>query len=319
MGRLAGQQQHSVRASDAGRRAEVLAAQLGGRENLTATFAGLLLPVLKGFLSTAARTGDRYPNGEGVVLHAAGTNDAGYEGYLTFDGIHSFGGHADLSMTAEDVDVLTRGELLTRGIIVNCDLCGRVAFTSLDRAGSSIICLRCGSDNALVSARWRYPPAGPAWYFDLHPVARDLLRDHGEVPLQLAHHLRSQARLYTDAAELEICNAAGSPVVEIDLPAYADGQVIVAEAKSSPTLGSKPAKEVRKKVMAADMVQADQLAFATTQPAWDPASLAAIRTTVAGHSWASGRRPAVRIITSLGSEACQDQRMQLTDGALTAW
>ncbi|WP_405102992.1 hypothetical protein [Micromonospora sp. NBC_01412] len=224
---LAGQQEKSVRLSDAGRRAEVLARLLGGREQLAATFAGPLLPVLCGFLSEEPATRDRYPGGEGVVLHAAGTNDAGYEGYLTFDGMKSFDPRGDENALAIDVDSMVTARLLIRGIIVDCKVCGRVNFISLDRAGGTITCPRCQASNPLTSTRWRQPVSGPTWYFDLHPVARDLLRNNGEVPLQLAHHLRAQARRYTDSAEFELCNSSGSALVELDLPAYADGQVIV--------------------------------------------------------------------------------------------
>ncbi|MET8530307.1 hypothetical protein [Micromonospora sp. NPDC005172] len=318
-GRLAVQHQHSIRVSDAGRRANVLQALLGGRENLAATFSGPLLSVLRGFLRNSRKSSERYRDGEGAVLHAAGTNDAGYEGYLTFEGVKAFGSRSTDEAVAADIDRLTGSGLLTRGIIVNCEQCGRVAFISLGRAGQDNICPRCGAANPLTSARWHQPVSGPPWYFDLHPVARDLLRDHGEVPLQLADYLRSRSRRYTDAAELELCNSAGSPIAEIDLPAYADGQVVIAEAKSSSTLGNKPAKEVQKKATAADLVQADQLIFATSESAWEAASLTAIRTTVRAQPWTGGQGPAVRIITGLGTERCQDRRMDLADGALSDW
>ncbi|MET8066543.1 hypothetical protein [Micromonospora sp. NPDC005313] len=316
---LAGQQEKSVRLSDAGRRAEVLTTLLGGREQLAATFAGPLLPVLRGFLSEKPATRERYPSGEGVVLHAAGTNDAGYEGYLTFDGMKSFDSRDDEKVLAADVDSMVTAGLLVRGIIVSCEVCGRVNFISLDLAGRTITCPRCQASNPLTSTRWRQPVSGPTWYFDLHPVARDLLRDNGEVPLQLAHHLRLKSRRYTDSAEFELCNDSGTALVELDLPAYVDGQVIVAEAKSSRTLGDHPTREAKKKVKAADTFQADQLIFATTETAWESRSLSAIHNAVHQHSWANGKPPALRIIAALGQNTCQDQRMDYQDGQLSPW
>lgn len=316
---LAGQRGKSARLSDAGRRAEVLRRLLGDRARLAATFAGPLLPVLREYLSDEARTDRRYPNGEGVVLHAAGTNDAGYEGYLTFDGMKNFDPRGNENVLAADIDSLITVGLLRRGIIVNCAVCGRVTFTDLDLAGQAITCPRCHARNPLTSARWHKPINGPTWYFDLHPVARDLLRNHGEVPLQLAHYLRTRARTYADTAEFELCDISGAAQVEVDLPAYADGQLIVAETKSSTTLGTDAAKEARKKVALADAFQADQIVVATTKATWDNASLTAIRDAVRDHRWTSGAPPAVRIITSLGTETCQDQRMNLANGQLASW
>jgi hypothetical protein len=315
---LAGQHGKTVQWSDAGRRAEVLRRLVGGRQPLAELFAGPMLPVLRGFLSDTGRSKDRYPDGGGVVLHAAGTNDAGWEGYLTFEGMQRFTDRADEAALVADVDDLTTTGILTRGIIVNCATCGRVSFITIDEAGRSNTCARCKASNPLTQPRWRHPSTGPQWFFDLHPVARDLLRSNGEVPLQLAHYLRGMARSYTDASEFELCEA-GKPRAELDLPAYADEQVVVGEAKSSTTLGSHPAKEATKKVLLADILQADQLLFATTQPHWEAASVNAIRTSVSSHDWARGEAPAVRIISSLGSKTCRDQRLNLQDGAVTTW
>jgi hypothetical protein len=105
----------------------------------------------------------------------------------------------------------------------------RVLSASTRRAAASPVC-GAGPRNPLTSSGRHESLSAPAWYFDLHPVARDLPRANGEVPLQLAHHLHSQGRRYIDASELELCNAVGTPIAEIDLLAYADGQVIVAEA-----------------------------------------------------------------------------------------
>ncbi|WP_405102990.1 hypothetical protein [Micromonospora sp. NBC_01412] len=95
--------------------------------------------------------------------------------------------------------------------------------------------------------------------------------------------------------------------------------MIVAEAKSSRTLGDRPPREAKKKVEAADTFQADQLIFATTETAWESRSLSAIHNAVHQHSWASGEPPALRIITALGLNTCQDQRMDYQDGQLSPW
>ena len=316
---LAQQQGGSVQLSPAGRRAEVLRRLLGDRAQLAATFAGPQLPVLRAYLSDKARTSDRYPNGEGVVLHAAGTNDAGYEGYLTFEGMKSFDSRDDDAALASDVDALIKASVLSRGIIVQCAVCDRVSFIAIDLAGRIVTCPRCQALNPLTSDRWRVPVGGPAWYFDLHPVARDLLREHGDVPLQLAQYLRTKARAYVDAAEFELGDGSANRIAEVDLPAYVDGELIVAETKSSQTLGSNPAREARKKARLADAFQADQLIFATTEAAWENASLAGMRDAVRAHTWSRGERPAVRIITSLGDDGCKDERLNIDNLQLSSF
>ena len=101
-------------------------------------------------------------------------------------------------------------------------------------------CPRCGTANELARAQWRDPVEEPSWYYDLHPVARELLADHGEVPLLLSRHLRSGSRRYDDVPELELRDDSGNPVAEADLIAVGDDEVIVAEAKSNDALGRNP-------------------------------------------------------------------------------
>jgi hypothetical protein len=130
------------------------------------------------------------------------------------------------------------------------------------------------------SAVWHPAAAEPKWYYDLHPVARELLADHGEVPLLLSRHLRSTARRYDDVPELELRDASDKPVAEADLVAVGNDEVIVAEAKSNDALGKNPREVKRaaaKRVMLADVLRADQIILATTQPEWNTSSLTEIR------------------------------------------
>lgn len=149
----------------------------------------------------------------------------------------------------------------------------------------------------MAQAQWRDPVDEPSWYYDLHPVARELLADHGDVPLLLSRHLRSKSRRYDDVPELELRDASGSPVAEADLIAVCDDEVIIAEAKSNDALAGNT-KEVRraaaKRVRLADMLRADQVILATTRPEWSASSIKEIRSAVTGHTWPAGLRPAVR-------------------------
>jgi len=71
-------------------------------------------------------------------------------------------------------------------------------------------------------------------------LLRELLAGHGEVPLLLSRRLRWLPGWCDDAPELELRGAAGGPAAKADLIAAGDGSLIIAEAKSSNTLGSDP-------------------------------------------------------------------------------
>jgi hypothetical protein len=153
-------------------------------------------------------------------------------------------------------------------------------------------------------------------------VARELLAGHGEVPLLLSRHLRSQSRRYDDAPELELRDADGSPVAEADLIAAADNALIIAEAKSNDTLGSNPREIKRaaaKRVKLADVLSVDQIILATTQPMWNTSSVTEMRNAVNGHPWAAELPPSVRLVTGLGGDQVQDLQLDLTSGTTATW
>ncbi len=311
--RIATQHGNVVKLSVPGQRSEVLRRLLGDRRRLADLFSGPLLPVLKEFLTGVKSSQARYPQGQGVVLQTGGSNDGGYEGYMTLRGMRYFDQRKDMPALAGDVDTLTSLGLLRRGFVLGCDTCSRVEFVELDTAGHINTCPRCGTRNTLTTDRWKATPlSGPRFYFDLHAVARDLLKDHGEVPLQLARHLRDRSRAYTDVAELELHGPAG-PIAEVDLIANADDHVLVCEAKSNSTLGPTPKKvksAAAKRVLLAQVTQADQIILATTCQQWDEASLVAIRDSVARGSWIADGPPTVRIITALGTSEVQDRLLE---------
>ncbi len=91
--------------------------------------------------------------------------------------------------------------------------------------------------------------------------------------------------------------------------------MITGEAKCSTTLGKRLSVEVRKKIVLADALQADQILFASTDT-WESASLKAIGEHVTRHQWTSGKTPEIRIITELGQPACQDRRLNPRNGRL---
>jgi hypothetical protein len=315
---LAGQSGLSFGLSSAGRRAEMLRQLWDGRDSFVESMTGRLLPVLRAFQPSHAQSSSAYPGGEGVVLL-----NGVREGYLTFAGMLKFAGEGITPGDLRDgIDGLAARGVVRRGVVLGCGICGRPSFIAIGNLAQVNQCPRCGVANELARVQWRDPVEEPSWYYDLHPVARELLADHGEVPLLLSRHLRSGSRRYDDVPELELRDASGNPAAEADLIAVDDDDVIVAEAKSNDALGGS-AREVRraaaKRVRLADVLRADQIVLATTRPEWSASSITEIRSAVTGHTWPAGLRPAVRLITGLGGDQVSDLRLDPTSGTFSKW
>lgn len=74
-----------------------------------------------------------------------------------------------------------------------------------------------------------------------------------------------------------------------------------------------------KRVRLADVVRADQIVLATTQPEWSALSVTEMRAAVTGYKWRAGPQPAVRLVTGLGSSQVRDLRVDLESGATAKW
>ena len=290
----------SVRLSTAGTQADVLASMVGGRQTLTDLAASELLPVLLAF-NRFRSTKDDYPNGEGCVVNS--------EGYLHFSGICTFANMDGTTEARDRIDGLLRAGILRRGLLTKCPRCQHSAFVHVDSLAAMIRCERCLANNALERQLWRQPVEEPTWFYDLHPIARKLLQDNGEVPLLLSHYLRSQSqRSYTDAAEFEMYSSDGNAICETDLLALADRRLCVAEAKSSNTLGSRKQRiaAARKRAMAARILRVDEIVLATTAAKWEEATIDAMKTAMVEQDWPLGQAPSLRIICGLGGEVTDD-------------
>ena len=315
---LAGQSGLSFELSPAGRRAEMLRQLWDGREGFVSSMTGQLLPVLRAFQPSHIQSSKAYPGNEGVVLL-----NGVREGYLTFAGMVKLAGEGTSSGALRDgIDALAARGVVRRGLVLGCGICGRPSFIAIGNLAQVNRCPRCGATNELAQVQWRLPVEEPSWYYDLHPVARELLAEHGEVPLLLSRHLRSVSRRYDDAPELELRDASGNPVAEADLIAISDDDLIVAEAKSNNALGGR-AGEIRraaaKRVRLADVLRASQIILATTEPQWNASSITEIRSAVRRHTWPAGLRPATRLITGLGGGQVEDLRLDPDSGTVGKW
>ena len=289
--------------SPAGRRAEGLHRLAGSREWLADTFSGPLLPALQAF-NRRGRTDTAYPGREGVVING--------EGFLHFAGLRTLtDGVLDDDQLREVIDALTERRILARGLVLDCGTCERPAFTRINDLSQMNSCPHCHASSELVRARWRQPPDEPTWFYHLHPLARDLLKQHGEVPLLLSHHLRSVSRSYTDISELELLDS-GNPIAECDLLAAVDGTVIAAEAKSVTRLG-RSAQEVKevinKRIRIARVLRADEIILATTESRWDHTGVRELAAAVRAREWPTGSAPSVRLIIGLGTPGLGDERL----------
>lgn len=315
---LAGQSGLSFELSPAGRRAETLRQLWDDRKDFVESMTGQLLPVLRAFQPSHAQSSAAYPEDEGVVLL-----NGVREGYLTFAGMVKLAGEGiSASVLRDGVDALAARGVVRRGLVLGCGLCGRPSFIAIGNLAQVNQCSRCGAANDLAQRQWRQPVDEPSWFYDLHPVARELLAEHGEVPLLLSRHLRSVSRRYNDVSELELRDSSGSPVAEADLVAVSDDDLIVAEAKSTNALGAETREARRaaaKRVRLADVLRADQIILATTEPEWSVSSIAEISSAVTGHTWPAGLRPAVRLITGIGGDQVKDLRLDLVSGITAKW
>lgn len=284
---MAAQSGMVVRLSDAGRRAELVAARVGSRSQLLDLVSPVHLGVLKEFVRLDRPPLERDPR----------TVVVGVDPYLSFDAITAHLGN----QTRSFIDELLGQRLLRRGLALDCAECGRLSFVDVDRVGQEFECPQCSSSNKLVSDRWKRSTDEPRWFYDLYTPLRELLGAHGDVPLLASRNLRTRSRSFTDAPELEFLDAeSGTPIAEIDVLAYADGQVVVGEAKSNGTFGGRKARADRsaKLLRVAEALRADRLLLATTTSDWAPTDL----TQLAAHAQQmSPFTPELMVLCDLGA------------------
>lgn len=247
-----------VRLSPAGRQAELVSRRLGSRERLLTLVSATSLPLLRAFIPDETAPKSREP-GRTVI---------GLDPYLSFEKMSALIGSNDA--TVELVDDLSSARLLRRGLVLGCAECGRPSFVDADRVAQLYECPQCAASNTLTSARWR-EGREPRWFYDLYTPFRDLLRDHGDIPLLAAAELRRDSRSYTDAPELEFFELdSGTAVAEVDVIASVNDAVVLVEAKVS---GQFPqgtrGRQTDKLLRIARTLRADKIILATSQTTWN--------------------------------------------------
>lgn len=199
------------------------------------------------------------------------------------------------------LDDLANKRVLRRGLLLQCPECRRLDFIPIENLAQTMECTLCGSRIPLIQPTWNLPETEPRWFYDAHPVARALITTHGDAPLQLAAHLTRQANKYAHVGELTLMQD-GRTVAETDLISVVDDRLSVAEVKTNADLaaGGNLDKAVLKRILAAQILRADQIILATTRAAWPPSTVKAVAEAIRTADW-FGARPELRLITRLGS------------------
>jgi hypothetical protein len=292
--------------SPSGTRAEILRRIWGERAQLAADLAGQLRPFFREFLATDKASSKAYPDHDGVVL-----NPSRLEGYLTFDAARRvLGDVMDEAGVRAELDRLLVCGALRRGLVLGCRDCDDRQFVAVDELGQNNRCRRCGASNPLTQPQWHKPSDEPRWFYDLHAVARDLLVQHGDIPLLAGDYLRRKARSFADTAELELFNhGEPKPYAEIDIIATADDMLVIGEAKTQASLGAnKELRKITRKLLdLANQLRADQIILCTTDTEpWPDKEITHLRGAISHHTWPRGRPPILRLVTGLGGNKIDD-------------
>ncbi|MGW5726494.1 hypothetical protein [Nocardia beijingensis] len=307
----AAQHGFTIELSGAGHKTAQLERMLGGRREFVKLFAGPLLPALRAMRATGKgnRSSDSYPNNEGAKIRAN-------YGVLYFDGIHQIVVELERDEIRNLMEPALKGGVIRSGLALICPACTEKQFQTIDRLGQFWTCERCDSNNDLNAASWKAPKHEPVWSYDLHPVGRRLLEEHGEVPAALSSYLATEVSdaiesrkiAYQDISEVAIYSGRQSKV-ELDLVAYRQHKLIVGEAKSADRLAKASKQErvadVKKKCTAAVWLEADELVFGTSERSWKPNVETDILQAVEAFAWPDYGPPTVRMITGLDGSGKQ--------------
>ena len=286
---LAAKHGATVQRSSAGLRAGNAVDLWGSFTAITADLAGDVRRLLDAFIPGATRAGDY---GGGYAIRG--------DGYLTL-------GHAAKALGVDDhqardvLDRLLAIKVLRRGLLLSCERCATKAFYPVGAVGDDgFTCSVCRYPSRLTRGRWYKRDPEPAWNYDLDQVVRELLRQHGDIPLLAAAHMAEGRRSLLWAPELLV--QANGEDAELDLCLIIDGRIVIGEAKSNNRLDTADKTAVRAAtglVRAAHILSADEILLATAQPSWAPSARTAIQAAIAAE-WRTGPQPKISTVVSIG-------------------
>ncbi len=290
---LAAKHDATVQRSSAGRRAATAVQLWGSFAAITADLSGEVRRLLDAFMPPkgAARTGD----------YRCGYAIRG-DGYLTLENAAQIM-EADDHRARELLDRLLAIRVLRRGLLLSCERCAALAFYPIGAVGDNgFTCSVCAYASRLAHGRWYKRDPEPAWHYAMDQVVRELLRQHGDLPLLAAAHLAKDKRSLLWAPELLVESNDGQSA-ELDLCLIIDGRIVVGEAKFNSRLATadkSAGKAAARLVRAAHLLSADEIVLATSRPAWTPGARRAMEQAIAAH-WPIGPKPKLSELTSVGA------------------
>ncbi len=286
---LAAARDMAIQRSDAGRRAANATELWGSFDAIVADLSGPARRLLDAFVPTLRKKDGDY--GSGYAIRGLG--------YLHFEHAeHALGFSQD--DTRNTLDRLTGMDVLRRGFLLSCERCRWQAFYPVSQVGKTFTCAACSHASNLASGTWYKKAPEPAWNYSLDQVVRTLLQQHGDIPMLAADRLRQGARDFLWAPELSI-QVEPSPI-EIDICTVVNGRIIVGEAKCNGRLDSKDrsAQETADRLIrAAQILTADEIVLATSEPSWAPGALTAVESALAA-DWQHGPLPKITSLVNLG-------------------
>lgn len=280
--------------SPAGYRSRIAAEMWGSHMKIAADLTGSVRNLLNAFLPPHK---------------ASGNYNHGYEirgkGYLAIEDVAAVlelqENEADMIEARKQLDRLLVLSVLKEGFLLYCSRCRTYDFYEVGLVGRTFICATCGHVSTLSFGQWCSQDAEPHRYYSLDQVVRDLLKDHGDVPLLAAAKLSSGSYSTLWCPEIRLTELASKATVELDICLAVNDLVIVGEAKSNDTLkaGKNTEEAARRLVIGAQLLRADEIVLATSRPRWVEGTMDAVQKAVAKH-WTQGPRPSVIEITNVG-------------------
>jgi len=165
------------------------------------------------------------------------------------------------------LDRLLEAGVLVRGLVLKCSRCRHTAFHPLGEASTTFICQRCAHLQHLVSESWCHtPPHEPALFYRLDELVLMALRFDVTGPAFAVDALGGSRREARVLWSTELRHD-GQRSFEVDFVVLVDGRLATGEAKINGKLGrnrKQADQEVNKTVAAAQLLRADDVAFATT-------------------------------------------------------
>jgi hypothetical protein len=185
---------------------------------------------------------------------------------------------ANAKRAAEDlVSSWLASGILRRGVVHKCVDCALEYWYPVEQVAERIVCRRCGHSTPMaLEPRWLFRPSEVVY----QAVSRNCL-----APILTLQRVCDQAQAFAWVEEHTVSDRSGKvPDMELDILCFADGELVLGEAKTIPSLcgrehGDDP-DDVREDLAAfrakylslAERVLPDRLVFATTAEGWDAAS-----------------------------------------------